>query len=206
MDVHEDLLVADFNQCFEQMRHYDESFRRTLEFSFGLLASVIAGTAALLGQYGATVLTTELVGVLLLVSSFASLLLVVLMARNRVYFAVVARFVNEVRGLYLGRSPGGFANDSRMYCDHRFPRIFDPGSTQAIQLYFLSVCNAFLFGAAITLFHLAFDLARSRHPTLRWYEQASAVFIFLVCEFGWVISYWRRKQARRTANTAVFGR
>src|SRR2546426_874593 len=139
----DNLLATDFGQCFEQMRYYDESFRKTLEFSFGGVASTIAASAAFLGQYGMTSATTQFVGLLLLVASFASLLLVFFMARNRVYFAIVARFVNEIRKLYLDRSPGGFGNKSRIYDSHKLPRIFDPGSTQTFQLLFLSVCNSF---------------------------------------------------------------
>jgi hypothetical protein len=93
-----------------------------------------------------------------------------------------------------------------MYCDHRFPKIFSPGSTQSIQLYFVSVCNSVLFAGAITLFRVSFDLARSKPLTVRWIEPASAALIFLSAEFGWVLAYWYRKEKLRTANTAVFGR
>ncbi len=128
------------------------------------------------------------------------------MARNRVYFAVVARFVNEVRAVYMDRSPAGFSNLSRMYSDRRFPRILDLGSTQSVQLYFLSACNSLLFAGAVALLHNSFDLAGSKALALRWFEPVLAVFVFLFCELGWVVSYWRRKERRRTANTAVFGR
>jgi hypothetical protein len=206
MSVDEDLLVADFNQCFEQMRHYDESFRRSLEFSGAGIASVITASGALFGQYGVTPLTTKLVAALLLFSSFVSLMLVVLMARNRVYFAVVARFVNEVRGLYASRSPGGFSNAAGMYCDHRFPKIFSAGSTQSVQLYFLLVCNSALFATAIILFNESFQLAQSKPLRLRWIESTSAALVFFLGELGWLLTYWHRRHRRRTATTAVFGR
>jgi len=206
MTLAEDLLVADFNQCFAQMRHYDEAFRRTLEFSLGGIASVVTASGALLGRYGTTLLTCRLVGTLLLLSSAASLLLIALMARNRVYFAIVAKFVNAVRSHYIGKSPGGFSNPSKMHCDHRLPKIFSPGSTQSIQLYFLSTCSSLLFSAAVVLFHASFSMAKGREIVVFWVEPASAALLFLLGEIGWVLFYWRRKQRSRTADTAVSGR
>jgi hypothetical protein len=50
MSVFQELFVADFQQCFEQMRHYDETFHRTLQFGFGGVVAVIAASAALAGQ------------------------------------------------------------------------------------------------------------------------------------------------------------
>lgn len=206
MPLYEDLLVADFNQCFEQMRHYDESFRRTTEFCFGGIVSVVAASGAFLTQYGTTTSTTRLVALVLILSSLAGFLLVVLLARNRVYFAIVARFINEVRGLYLKQSPGEFENCSRMYSDHRFPKILSPGSTQSVQIYFLSLCNASLFGIGAGMLNVSLNLRAGIARSLDCREVFLAVVGSLLLEVSWVFAYWKRKQRNRGANTKVFGR
>ena len=204
MGVHEDLLVADFEQCFEQMRHYDETFRRTLEFDVGGVVAVIAASAALLGQYGPSYLVITSVGLLLVVSSLAGFLLVVSLARNRVYFAFVGRYVNEVRTLYLSHSPGGVSNKAGIYADYKFPSIFNPVSSHAIQLYFLSSCNSFLLTGSGAALFASRAIAMGKSLAVGWGLLLGAFVVFLLLQVGWILLYWYLKERQKTADTAVF--
>lgn len=206
MTVYENLLAADFQQCFEQMRHYDETFHRTLQFGFGGVVAVIVASAALVEQYGLTQLITTTVGLMLLVSSVAGFLLVVSLARNRVYFAFVGRYVNEVRALYLAQSPGGISNKAGIYTDPGFPRIFNPFSSHSIQLYFLSSCNSFLFTCGVVALFVSRALATSGSPAVNWEVGLLFFTLSLLVQIGWVVLYWCHKERKRTADSAVFGK
>lgn len=146
MALEDDLLVADFGQCFEQMRHYDEAFRQTLEFAVTGVVAVLTACAFLVGNYHFSAEVLAGLAVILLLSSLAGMLLVSSLLRHRAYFTRVCRYVNEIRGYYLGKSNAVVANLAGMYTDPAFPAAWSPGSTQCFQMYLLIACLAALFG------------------------------------------------------------
>jgi hypothetical protein len=204
-NLHENLLVADFGQCFEHMRHYDESFRRTIEFFFGGMVVVIGASGALLQQYGFTSLTTMTVGFIFLFSCFSALLLLMSLARNRVYYAIVTRYVNELRGLYVRKAPEGFVNLTGMYTDPAYPKMFSPGSTQSIHIYFLLLCNALLLSAAIAAFRATIQLEHGDKPSVPWVFVTATACGAILMQLLAVLYYWHRKGKKKSADAAVFG-
>jgi lipid-A-disaccharide synthase-like uncharacterized protein len=145
-----DFLARDFSESFAQMRHYD-----SLELS--LVKFACAGYVALIG--GAYTIyqslvhkdadVTRFMGLFLTASLLAGLLLLGYIVRNRVYFVLVARYVNEHRELFLRGSPLGFANRTGMYTDWTKPAFFNPVSTHSFLMYFLAALNAGLLAAAV---------------------------------------------------------
>src|SRR5215469_15644106 len=144
MGDHSELLVADFEQSYEQLRHYDESLRKTAEFGFGATATVLAASAAIVAQYTLTAFTATVVSALLLFSAAGGVLLLSSLAQSRVYFARVARFVNEIRHHYLLSKPLGVDNKAKMYTDSSYPPVLHWGSSHTMAVYFFSLCNALL--------------------------------------------------------------
>ncbi len=206
MTTYDDLLVADFNQCFEQMRHYEEGFLKRLEFGFGGMVAVIGAIAFLIEHFHATAFTLATSGLLLAVASGVGSLLVVGLARNRVYFAFVARYVNELRSLYLSKHPEGLANKSGMYTDHRYPKIFDPGSSQSIDIYFLALCVSVLVSGAVTSFRLWHGVQNGTGLHIDWTTAVCTLVGSTLVQILAVILYWRRKERRKTAHGAVHGK
>jgi hypothetical protein len=206
MTVYDDLLVADFHDCFEQMRHYEEGFLKRLEFGFGGMLAVIGAAAFLIEHFKATAFTLGAVGLLLVVSGGVGCLLVFSLARNRVYFAFVARYVNEIRALYLSKHPEGLTNKSGMYSDHRYPKIFDPGSSQSIDIYFLAVCVSLLLGGAVTSLDLSYRVQIGTGLHINWAVAACTILGAAIAQLSLVIIYWRRKEQKKTAHGAVHGK
>lgn len=136
-------LERDFNQCFQQMRHYDGQIVDICKFAFtGYIA--VAGAALALYRYGienAADYRLPAASILVL-ASFFGLLLLGLVVRNRVYFVLVTRYVNEHRGFFLRQTPLGFANVSRMYTHSTQPPYFSWLSSQAWLMYILCLLNA----------------------------------------------------------------
>jgi hypothetical protein len=99
-------LERDFNQCFQQMRHYDSQIFELSKFVFVAYTGLIALATGLyqLGQKNnldfelaaEAVSSTGLILGLFLVGS---------VVRNRVYFVQVVRYINEQRGLFLALKP-----------------------------------------------------------------------------------------------------
>lgn len=205
MSVHENLLIADFQQCFEQMRHYDETFRVTLSFGFSMTLAVEAASGALLQHYGFTRLVMLTAGLLLITSGLATALLIALLARNRVYYVFVARYVNEIRSAYLAEKPGGVLNRAGMYTDWRFPRILNPASTQTIQMYFLSACSSLLLSTGAAALVTAHGLASGQRPEVAWGTGAAVFAAAVALEIGSLLIYWKKKGRRKKADAAVFG-
>lgn len=206
MTIFDDLLVADFSECFQQMRHYEEGFLKRLEFGFGGMLAVISATAFLIEHFSATPFTLAASGLLLAVSAGVGGLLVSSLARNRVYFAFVARYVNEIRALYLSKHPEGLTNKSGMYSDHRLPKIFDPGSSQSIDIYFLALCVSLLVSGAVTSFDQWRRIQHGAGLQIDWSISVGTFLGAAAIQIFTVVVYWRRKEAKLTAHGAVHGK
>ena len=107
------------------------------------------------------------VGLLLGIVIFAVII------RNRIYFVRMARYVNELRELFLQHKPLGFENHTRMYTRSDEPYYFNWLSSQSWLIYIVAFLNAmvlFVIGlfasayplgiyAALALFFFAIQIA-----------------------------------------------
>jgi len=143
-------LDRDFNQCFQQMRHYDSQGVDLCKFAFTAYSAVV-GLAFALFRYGVAekIDYTLPAAVTLCVGLAFGLCFFAMMVRNRVYFVVVARYVNEHRGFFLKSRPLGFENHSKMFTNFEQPPFFHWRSSQAFLFYVMSALNGFLAGAAL---------------------------------------------------------
>jgi hypothetical protein len=94
MNIHEELLASDFHECFAQMRHYDNGFQEMVKFGFQGVLAVVAAYAFLAEKYGFADWGGVGLKLLTLLATLMGLLLVMWLARNRVYYAYVARYVS----------------------------------------------------------------------------------------------------------------
>ena len=115
-------LERDFNQCFQQMRHYDSQIFDILKFMFTAYTALI-GVALGLYQFGVKekiylippAIAALIIGLVLGAFMFYLVLI------NRAYYVRVARYINEQRNLFLSFKPLGFENISRMYTNAKQP-------------------------------------------------------------------------------------
>lgn len=193
-------LERDFNQCFQQMRYYDDQilgvFRFLLTFYTGLV-----GVALALYQFGlkenvdfgfAAVLSL-LIGLILGLSLFAQSI------RNRVYFVQVARYINEQRRLFFRYRPLGFENASRMYTNPKQPPYFNWRSSQTTLEFVIALLNAVIFGLLVYI--------QSANVTGS-YNSGYAVFsaiILLGLQVGYAVTYLLTREGK-SASKAVFGK
>lgn len=145
-----DFLEHDFDQCFQQMRHYDSQILDILKF-MATVYSIL--TAVGIGIYENRIQKGDdyslpiciCLGILFCFGVFAYMLTI----RNRIYFVHVARYVNEIRGYFLTSITNGFKNLSRMYVNHQQPPFFNWRSSQSFFIYLIAFCNSSLLGVIL---------------------------------------------------------
>lgn len=157
-DFEKDFLLSDFNQSYQQLRHYDVLNWDITKFSFlQLLLSVGAiwaiynfaqkNSDSFIVQYQPFLIAT-----ICLISYLFSLLVSFLLVRNRIYYTKVARYLNEHRELALRNNPSGFNNYTKFYVDYGKPKVFEKYSTQSVFLYIIQFLSSLLLGFGLYLF------------------------------------------------------
>lgn len=146
-------LERDFNQCFEQMRHYDSQIIDLGKFAYTSYPVVIGGAAGIY-KYGLDkhLDYSVIAGLIPLIAFLPGLFLLWDMVRTRVYFVRVTRYLNEHRQFFLSFPPLSFPNVAKMYVDPKKPDYLDRYSSQLYFMCILAVLNAFLLGVAVYIF------------------------------------------------------
>ncbi|MGA2442259.1 MAG: hypothetical protein ABSH08_15000 [Tepidisphaeraceae bacterium] len=139
-------LDRDFTQCFEQMRHHDGQIVDICKFAFTGYVTVI-GAVLTLYRYGsekgfAFVMPAVVV---LCLTAILGFMLLGLVVRNRAYFVLMARYVNEQRQFFLTDKPLGFLNETHMYTNRTKPSYFYWPSSQSFLMYIMATLNATMF-------------------------------------------------------------
>ncbi len=191
-------LEADFNQCFAQMRHYDAQIFDIVKFAFTAYSALI-GVALALYKFGAKegvdltlpVIAALVIGLLLGLFMFS------LGIRNRVYFVLVARYINEQRGVFLRYKPLGFQNKCRMYTNHSQPPYYNWRSSQAWLTYIIACLNSAILGI------LLFFMIGPIHCKWKVIWTSSITLFVLQLVFG--IVYLTSRQ-NKSSSRAVFGK
>jgi len=143
-------LLNDFNQCFQQLRHYDSQIVDIFKWGFALYTFIIA-TSIGLYQFGKekvidfSLSTTAL----LLLGVINGFILLMLMIRNRKYYVRVCRYINEQRCFFFEKLQTNFENLSGMYVDRQYPEYVNWRSTHSFFLYICTLFNSLLLSVAI---------------------------------------------------------
>jgi hypothetical protein len=152
-----EFLNHDFDQSYQQLRHYDSMSWDITKFCFVELLVGITATWVIYGfaktpenansffSQNYLKLIPSILGICYIFSLLASFLI----ARNRVYYAKVARYINEHRNFSLEIKPLGFSNSTEFYTALNFPPAFDKWSTHLVSLYVLQLISAIIFGCIL---------------------------------------------------------
>lgn len=190
-------LERDFNQSFEQMRHYDKQITELYKFIFTIYISFIGASFGLV-QFGMkekidfTLVITTILGISLITGTLTLSLLI----RNRVYFVQVVRYINEHRGFFLKNKPLGFENLSKMYINHMQPPFFNWRSSHSWFIYMSATMNTIILSILIY-----FNC--SIYSCFLYLIIISCV-IFLIIQLMVSIVYLKTRE-NKSASEAVFG-
>lgn len=134
-----EFLYREYQQCFEQLRFYDERQLSLLRYLFALVTAAVAGQFAVykvVGDAGAQFFRcVAMLGALLLA---ATILVHIALVQNRLYFVFVARQINAIRRYLLAEESPSF-RDNQLYTSTTFP------AARFLSLHsYTLVCSAFL--------------------------------------------------------------
>jgi len=165
-------LNSDFNQCFEQMRYYDNQIVSIFKFMF-VAYTFLTGVVTSLYQYFVTKeMNLQLPAILTLsVALLLGIFIFAIILRNRVYFVRVARYLNEQRALFLEFHPLGFENNTHMYTRSDQPLYFNWWSSQSWLIYIVACLNSMVL--------LVIGLFLATHF---WKIYAGIAFFFLIIQ------------------------
>lgn len=199
LEYGKEFLFHDFEQCFQQMRHYDSQCWDIIKFCFG---EVLLAITAIWGLY---CFSTEpenrldlvsihfnwLTIVILLISYIFVFISSYLVARNRVYYVKTSRYVNEFRKLAIDAHPYGFKNIHNFYNDYNLPKVNEKRSTQLVALYSIISLGVLCFaGISVVLVFIFFK------PS----ECISAILLVLLLLLGYTPFYWGCIKYLKTEN------
>ena len=188
-------LDRDFNQCFQQLRHYDAQIFEIGKFVLVSYAGIIGLTLGLYEfslkeRFDLTLPAQAILGVGLL----HGLLLFGMATSNRAYFVKVARYLNEHRSLFLSSHPLGFQNATQMYTNQAYPPYYDWRSSQLWLTHLVGALNSIL---------LVLILWFSGSPLSAWTLVVAAVALLLAQVLGaraYLRSYEPKKTPEQTAD------
>ncbi len=142
-------LLEEYSQCFSQMRHYDNIRISLMAFVFSFYASI--GTVAFaVYQFFSEKKLSAAHGFLGLLSLFAfsmGLIIVLMLTKNRKYFVLVARQINEIRNVFFPRE----TSDLKVFLptDSSQPIKFDLRSTHLLSISLLLLIDSFAMFFAV---------------------------------------------------------
>ena len=136
------------------LRHYDMINWGLTKFSFGQILVVVGACWTILNQgreANETLwdvyndgMSNYIVGAVLLLSACFVFLTLVAILKNRTYFVLMSRYLNEHRDNAIKDNPFGFINKTEMWHDYKFPAVLDWKSTQMVGVYLFVICFVFL--------------------------------------------------------------
>lgn len=188
-------LERDYNQCFQQMRHYDAQIFDILKFMFTAYTALI-GVALGLYQFGlkeAKDFSAPAIGALV-VGLLIGLFMFALSIRSRVYFVQIVRYINEQRGFFYQFKPMGFEDKVKMYTNHKQPPYFNWRSSHLWLNYIISVLNSILLGV---LLYIVLPCS--------WKTVIGGTLLLFIVQLIIAIVYLKTRE-NKSASKAVFGR
>ena len=149
-------LLEEYRQCYEHMRHYDDTRLSLAKFTlsfYSIVATIVFAIVQFLPEKNNS---NIYLGLFLFFVSFAGFLIIAMIAQNRAYFVQVARQANSLRKELIALNIFSFQNF--LYTDDSVPVPYNPKSTHILLLYFISFVNAvfFCFATFFTLSCLTF--------------------------------------------------
>lgn len=152
MEYATQFMISDYEQSMEMLRHYDHNNWEITKFAFGEIL-VIIGACWTIYSLDMEILASGQKNIIIIFLLTAGLLFAILslfiICKNRTYFALTSRHINEYRGHAYKNKPLGFENEVKYWSKSIFPKALDYCSTQLFCIYLIVFLNSFIFSGLI---------------------------------------------------------
>ena len=156
-----DFLLLEHGKSLDLIQHYDNLRVSLMKFAFSY-HSVVAGVTLAVYRYqilDEKSLITQLFPVFFLILVFLiGTAIVLMLARNRKYFVLVARQANTIRGVLFSRGVL-LSIESALPTNSKEPRMFNPGSAHLITIFLLVIINSISLSFAALFFAMMIHLS-----------------------------------------------
>lgn len=150
-------LKEDYTQSFYMLRHYDDANWSITKFVFSEMLVAVGACWTIyvssksanssIGVDSANYIMAIICGVSFLFGVIAILTI----CKNRKYFALTSRHINEIRKLTIDNNEMGFKNSSKYWADPNNPKDLDPYSTQFYSIIMILILTTGMLFYAIHL-------------------------------------------------------
>ncbi len=165
-----DYIKKEYELCFTQLRFYDDREANLLQYLFTLTSAVSTAQFAVYRFLkGATPEFFVCQAFLSVIVFVATVLLFLAMLQNRLYFVMIARQLNAIRG-YLMKSEAEEFQNNQLYTSTDFPAL-KPFSVHTFQLVGAAFLSSLFAGASA----YGLQAANGEPPSFCF-----AFFVFLV--------------------------
>jgi hypothetical protein len=148
-----EFINAEYQQCFEHMRHYDKIAQELFKFSFTYYSAIVTLSLGIYQFFFAnnhSIYSSLLyISAILLLSFLIGNSIILLLIRNRKYFIDVAHQVNGIRAYYINEIN---VFENKLSIDPEFPKLANPKSSQFIILYIFLFVNMILLFFSLLCF------------------------------------------------------
>lgn len=193
-------LIKDFEQCFNQMRHYEILELSLFKFLVGLYSAVAVACFTLLKaffNYNETL--HSFIAAFLILIAVVGIVILTFQVRNRIYYVGVTRYINENRAFFLSSQSLGFKNEVGMITDKTKPKFFNVFSTQSVFMYLTAAFNSIVLMAG---FHFAYS--GDRIYKIHWFEFLCFIILTII-QIVMCIIILKRKESLKI-DKAIFGK
>lgn len=146
VDLAEELLRTDFEQCSRLLEHYDDRFARGITLVFGVFAGAMLSVIVLLYAAEDLFLKISTICGIYLTAWMGGTVLLTSLARNRKYFCRIASYVSEIRQYYLAQPSVEIENRSGMFTDVGFPDPLTPTNSRTVIMFGIAIINSLFLG------------------------------------------------------------
>jgi len=150
-----DWLLKEYEQMFNEKRHYDGRFFSLLSFFMAFVTicvSVVVGVNDIIKDTSVSIFP-----VFFCMVGAVGFIILVNMYYSRVNYVKVCRQINSIRQFCLVNQIPSFERENKMYLNPEFPHFYMLNSMHLIVMHFLVLINSFFIGLSflfITEFRL----------------------------------------------------
>ena len=184
-----DFLLTEHGKSLDLIQHYDNLRVSLMKFAFSY-HSVVVGVTLAVYRYQIlkekSLITQLFLAFFLVLVFLIGAAIVLMLARNRKYFVLVARQANTIRGVLFLRGSLASKIESVLPTNPEEPKAFNPKSTHLITIFLLVAVNSISLSFATLFFAMMIRLSVKFY----WFLPiACGVISFLLQVYGvkWVL-------------------
>ncbi len=194
-------LIAEFNQSFEQLRHYDKIQSSLINFSLTGYTAIFSLSYAIYEFVKDYNFKFTILSLLLIISSFMGFILLLSFVRNRLYYTVIAKQINSLRNYFLNNSKLNYIKFNKSYLSPDNPKNYNIWSTDSIYIYLISLLNSILLGSGV--FIIIFFIKNKKYAS-SWILSILLIIIIFSLELFVIIRNLSNKD-EKSADEITFG-